>query len=55
LIFAGGVTGATGGIINSAMFARLLLAELLVADLTLTNAKELERITLTGCWALEKL
>ena len=28
----------TGGIIHSAMFARLLLAEFVVADLTLANA-----------------
>ena len=32
----------TGGIIHSAMFARLLLAVFVVADLTLANAKDLE-------------
>ena len=33
-----GMTSNTGGIIHSAMFARLLLAEFVVADLTLANA-----------------
>jgi hypothetical protein len=37
-----------GGIIHSAMSARLLMAELVVVDLTLANAKELERIVLTA-------
>jgi hypothetical protein len=39
---------STGGIIHSAMFAQLLLSEFVVADLTLANAKELERIVLTS-------
>jgi hypothetical protein len=32
----------TGGIIHSAMFARLPLSHFVVADLTLANAKDLE-------------
>jgi hypothetical protein len=32
----------TGEIIHSAMFARLLLAELVVADLTIVSAGDLE-------------
>jgi hypothetical protein len=37
---------STGGIIHSAMFARLLLSEFVVADLTLANAKRFGEICL---------
>src|SRR5204862_8319891 len=36
----------TGGIIHSAMFARLLLAEVVLADLTLANANVLYEVRL---------
>ena len=44
----------TGGIIHSAMFARLL-AELVVADFTFVNAKNVERIALTPHGSVEKV
>jgi hypothetical protein len=42
-------------IIQGAMFARLLLADFVVSDLTLANAEDLERIVLTARRVLQNL